>query len=201
MRKLILIRHAERPEIAPNEVGNDVVLTEQGKQDTVQYAHSIDSQVVSMMTSPIERCIETAEIIAKEKSFPAKHIERSRLLGNPGFVIEDGKLAWQQWQNLGHDVVNQHLLSATNALPGFADFDLAVDAFLRSISDALSEGPEGLHIWVTHDVMLATLASRTLPAHLKLTDWPHFLGHLIVMLEDSGELSFNYVQKPSKSGF
>lgn len=196
MRKLILIRHAERPEIAPNEVGNDVVLTEQGKQDTAQYAQSISGQVVSMMTSPIERCIETAEIIAKEKGFPAEYIELSRLLGNPGFVIEDGKLAWQQWQTKGHDVVNQHLLSATDALPGFVDFETAVSTFLEKIATALTNASEGLHVWVTHDVMLATLASRTLPTHLTLADWPHFLGHLIVTLEESGELSFEYLKKP-----
>ncbi|CAM4458445.1 histidine phosphatase family protein [Vibrio agarivorans] len=197
MRKLILIRHAERPEIAPNEVGNDVVLTEQGKQDTTQYAKSISGQVVSMMTSPIERCIETAEIIAKENGFPFEQIERSRLLGNPGFVIEDGKIAWQQWQTKGHDVVNQHLLSATDALPGFADFETAVNAFLNNIATSLAdEASEGLHVWVTHDVMLATLASRTLPNNLTLADWPHFLGHLIVTLEETGELSFEYLQKP-----
>jgi type I restriction enzyme S subunit len=34
MKKLILIRHAERPEIKDNKVGLDVLLTEQGKQDT-----------------------------------------------------------------------------------------------------------------------------------------------------------------------
>jgi broad specificity phosphatase PhoE len=196
MRKLILIRHAERPEIVPNEVGNDVVLTEQGKKDTAQYAQSISGQIVSMMTSPIERCIETAEIIAKEKDFPVKYIERSCLLGNPGFVIEDGKLAWQQWQNKGHDEVNQHLLSATDALPGFVDFGTAVNSFLKEIAATLAESPEGLHVWVTHDVMLATLASRTLPSHLTLADWPDFLGHLVVTLEDSGELSFEYFQKP-----
>ncbi|MEZ9835286.1 hypothetical protein BCT04_18005 [Vibrio breoganii] len=196
MRKLILIRHAERPEIAPNEVGNDVVLTVQGKQDTAQYAQSIRGQVVSMMTSPIERCIETAEIIAKEKGFPFENIERSSLLGNPGFIIEDGKLAWQQWQTKGHDVVNQHLLSATDALPGFVDFETAVNAFLRKIATLLADAPKGLHVWVTHDVMLATLASRTASTHLTLAEWPHFLDHLIVTLEDSGELSFEYLQKP-----
>lgn len=196
MRKLILIRHAERPEIAPNEVGNDVVLTEQGKQDTAQYAQSISGQVVSMMTSSIERCIETAEIIAKEKGFPVEHIERSRLLGNPGFVIEDGKLAWQQWQTKGHDVVNQHLLSATDALPGFANFESSVNDFLEKMAITLINASEGVHVWVTHDVMLATLASRTLPSHLTMADWPHFLGHLIVTLKESGELSFEYFQKP-----
>ncbi|MEZ9461477.1 hypothetical protein CWO01_11615 [Vibrio splendidus] len=196
MRKLILIRHAERLEIAPNEVGNDVVLTEQGKQDTAIYAQSIRGQVVSMMTSPIERCIETAEIIAKEKGFPAENIERSCLLGNPGFVIEDGKLAWQQWQTKGHDFVNQHLLSATVALPGFVDFETGVNAFLNEIATSLADAPEGLHVWVTHDVMLATLASRISSNHLTLAEWPHFLGYLMVTLEDSGELSFEYLQKP-----
>lgn len=196
MRKLILLRHAERPEIAPTEVGNNVVLTEQGKRDTLEYAKAMSGEVVSMMTSPIERCIETAEIIAKEKGFPSENIERSHLLGNPGFVIEDGKLAWQQWQTKGHDVVNQHLLSANVALPGFVDFELAVNTFLEKIATALADAPEGLHVWVTHDVMLATLASRSLPCHLSLTDWPHFLGHLIVTLEESGQLSFEYIQKP-----
>ncbi|MFA0521433.1 hypothetical protein AB4501_31240, partial [Vibrio sp. 10N.222.55.E8] len=106
----------------------------------------------------------------------------------------DGKLAWQQWQSKGHDVVNQHLLTATDALPGFADFETAVNDFLEKMATALTNSSEGLHVWVTHDVMLATLASRTLPSHLTMADWPHFLGHLIVTLEECGELSFEYLQ-------
>lgn len=196
MRQLILIRHAERPEIAPDEVGNDVVLTDQGKQDTAHFATTLGENVVSVMTSPIERCIETAEIIAKEKCYPVGRIEQSKLLGNPGFIIDDGKLAWQQWQTKGHEAVNQHLLSAASALPGFASFDRAIESFLNQVTKVLSDSPNGLHVWVTHDVMLATLASRTLPDKLSLADWPDFLGHLTVTLEDSGELSFNYIQKP-----
>ncbi len=192
MKKLILIRHAERPEIKDNEVGLDVLLTEQGKQDTRAFAQGLDDPIVSIKTSPIERCVQTAEIIAAETGYSVDKIEPSHLLGDPGFIIENGALAWKQWQEKGHTVINEHLLSAPQALPGFVGFTDAIKTVKHAMIEAFRSSEDGTHIWVTHDTMLATFVSRTQKTPLTLSEWPHFLGHVIVTLNNEGELSYDY---------
>ncbi|MGF1728477.1 histidine phosphatase family protein [Photobacterium kasasachensis] len=196
MKTLIVVRHAERPEIKPTEVGNHVLLTEKGKQDTAEFASQIAGPVVSVKSSPIGRCLEMAEIIAKVHGYPVDDIEHSRLLGDPGFIIENGKAAWQQWQTKGHATVNEHLLSASSPMPGFAEFGPAVQSFLQQVRVSLSSADVGYHVWVTHDVMLATLASRVMPTPLSISRWPSFLGHLAITLSDNDELLFRYSQEP-----
>lgn len=194
MKKLILVRHAERPEIKDNDVGLDVLLTDRGKQDTRRFAQQLIGEIVSIKTSSIGRCVQTAEIIAAETGYSVDHIEHSKLLGNPGFIIENGKLAWKQWQEKGYTAVNEHLLSATQALPGFVDFTVAINTFTQAILNAFQSSKDGTHIWVTHDTMLATFVSRTQKAPLSLSEWPNFLGHVTVTLDDQGELIYQYHQ-------
>lgn len=194
MKKLILVRHAERPEIRGNEAGLDVLLTEQGKQDTQLFARRLQGNIVSIKTSSIGRCVQTAEIIAAETGYSLDEIKHCKLLGNPGFIIASGSLAWKQWQEKGHSAVNEHLLSATQSLPGFVDFTEALNTFTQAIIDAFQTSSNGTHIWVTHDTMLATLASRTSKVPLSLSEWPNFLGHVIITLDEQDELAFEYHQ-------
>jgi len=57
---------------------------------------------------------------------------------------------------------------------------------------ALSAPCPGLIVWVTHDTILSTLASRLLPRPLTLADWPDFLGALDVFIDRDGELQLSY---------
>lgn len=192
MRTLILLRHAERPSIPDNQVGNEAMLTEKGKQDSLLFASQIDGTVVRIKSSPIGRCIQTAELIATETGYPANEIETSCLLGDPGFIIEDGELAWKHWQEKGHSAVNQHLLSGKEHWDGFSDLNKAVNMMTEVIQSQLAQSDPGVHIWVTHDTILATYASRILPRPLSMDQWPDFLGFLTATLLDDGKLSFSY---------
>lgn len=192
---LILIRHAERPDIAADAIGNDVLLTEKGKQDTLQFAKKLKSHVVSIRTSPIKRCLETALIIAEATCGSVAEITHDTDLGDPGFIISDGAEAWRHWQEKGHKTVNQYLLSGAERWEGFADLDRASQCFADKIRSHLSRSQDGLHIWVTHDTILATFASRMLNKPLTLNQWPDFLGHLTVSLVD-GDLFFSYQKNP-----
>ena len=192
--RLLMVRHAERPEIKKGVVGNGVSITEDGVSQTQLFAKNVKEPVVSIKSSPVLRCIQTARIIADTLHINPAVIKTSKLLGDPGFFINDGDLAWQSWQEKGCDEVNQHLLTGTETWPGFHDFHSATSNMVDQIKKELMNNDPGTCIWITHDTMLATLASRVLPEPLTLADWPCFLGMLIVTCEHDG--IFRYVYSP-----
>lgn len=161
MKKLLIVRHAERPSIPPSEVGNEVMLSEQGKLDSRLFGQSVTKPVIGVRTSPIRRCRQTAGLIAAEVGIKNSDIEATTELGDPGFIVENGSLAWLHWQEKGHDAVNQHLLTGKEQWLGFVDLELGVKSLCDQIKILLSQSNLGTHIWVTHDTILATLASRT----------------------------------------
>ena len=180
MARLILIRHAERPEIPENSVGNDVLLTEKGTAESRKFAQRISGPVISIQSSPIVRCRQTAEIIADIVGFRREDIISNRDLGDPGFIIKDGTEAWSHWQKKGHQRVNEHLLSGSEQWSGFEDLDNAVAVFDGKIRKQLALLGEGVHVWVTHDTILATYASRIMSSRLEVNQWPQYLGFISV---------------------
>lgn len=199
MKRILIVRHAARPDILPNTVGNDVMLTDEGIEQSKLFASLISGQVLSIRTSPIGRCFQTAELIAQATHFKSADIKQCRLLGDPGFIIKDGDLAWQHWLKKGHEAVNLHLLSGTESWDGFYDLD---DSTARIFSDTealLNNSADGVHIWVTHDTILATLAARIGDERLTLQDWPNFLGYLEIKLSHD-QIQVSYSQKPNLVG-
>ena len=199
MKRVLIVRHAARPDISPNTVGNDVMLTDEGIEQSKLFASLLSGQVLSIRTSPIGRCVQTAELIAQATHFKLDDIEQCRLLGDPGFIIKDGDLAWQHWLKKGHKAVNLHLLSGTESWDGFYDLNNSAARIFSDIKALLNNSADGVHIWVTHDTILATLAARIGDKRLTLQDWPNFLGYLEIKL--SGEQIYvSYSQKPNLVG-
>lgn len=194
MKRLLLIRHAERQSIPSNEVGNDVLLTAKGEQDSMNFAMHLSQPVVSIRSSPISRCVQTAKIIAGAKGYPENSIVNCTDLGDPGFIIADCDQAWSHWLKKGHDTVNQYLLTGKEHWKGFSDLQHSVSAFQEKIRYELMNSTAGLHIWITHDTILATFASRVLSKNLSLKDWPEFLGCLEVIIDQHDKLIFSYSQ-------
>ncbi|MFT6402318.1 MAG: broad specificity phosphatase PhoE [Pseudohongiellaceae bacterium] len=192
MNRLIIVRHAERPDISPTAVGNDVLLTEKGKAESRLFGEKVEQPVLSIKTSPIGRCRQTAEIIADATQFSVSKIENSILLGDPGFMIDNAELAWMHWVDKGHESVNQHLISGSQKWSGFVDLESAVNTVKKEIQTVLMDNTKGTHVWVTHDTVLATLASRLLPQNITLEQWPEFLGYLDITLSKDLNLLLNY---------
>lgn len=98
-KRLLIVRHAERPQIEDGEVGNDLCLTEAGVQATRCFASTLGPEIVAIQSSPILRCMQTAQLIAESHGYARENIKTSHLLGDPGFSIADADLAWQSWVN------------------------------------------------------------------------------------------------------
>jgi len=192
LKKLLLLRHAERPEIPQGEIGNDLLLTEAGKNHTRRFSQDLEN-IVSIHSSPVARCVQTAEIIADNCGYDKTQIKRSNELGDPGFFISDAHLAWKNWQEKGSDGVNEYLLSGKDHWEGFHPLGQAVKKFSNTVVHKLILSREGTHVWVTHDTILAAYASRVLPENLKLKQWPNFLGYLEIVQSGEGFLKFKYI--------
>jgi len=191
VKRLILIRHAERREIEPNKVGNEIPLTKKGEQDAISFGTCFKSQIISIRSSPIYRCIQTAELIGESAEFKIDNIELDKDLGDPGFIITNGDQAWEHWKIKGHDIVNQHLLSGTESWDGFANLEQASASFLDNITYKLKTSPSGTHVWVTHDTILATFVSRALIKPLTIDQWPNFLSYVEIVL-NANKLEMTY---------
>lgn len=191
-QRLLIVRHAERPPLPQGEVGNDLSLTENGIHATKRFAKALNGEVKAIYSSPILRCIQTAQLIADEHCIAHSDIQTSCLLGDPGFFIADAELAWQNWLDKGSEAVNAHLLAGIETWPGFHAFDQAIASMRKHLDTTLALQPSGLVLWITHDTILATLASRLLPAPLTMDDWPDFLGYLEVSCDSQNKLVLNY---------
>ncbi|MCA9527786.1 MAG: histidine phosphatase family protein [Myxococcales bacterium] len=170
---VMLVRHSVREALPPGDVGNAVPITDAGRGLALELGRLLRGRLRTLETSPVLRCVQTAQAIA-EGAGEDLTIRENRLLGEPGAFVLDGGRAWANWERLGHEGVVQALVSETSALPGMARPDEAARFLVRSMLTAAADQP-GLHLFVTHDLLVTATAARLLGRPLGLDEWPWFL--------------------------
>jgi broad specificity phosphatase PhoE len=170
------MRHAERPEILPGETGDDLSITAAGAERARALGASLGAAVASLSSSPVRRCMETAAAIA-EGAAVALPVVRDRLLGDPGAFVADAAAAWQNWQRFGHAGVIERLVAGVEGLPGMRSPGGAARLLMEHLAARLPGGPTGhrVHIFVTHDAVLAPFVAHMSGAALAAPEWPDFL--------------------------
>lgn len=169
----LLLRHSVRGELPPGEVGNEVPITDAGKDIALKLGQKLGARLRSLHSSPLRRCIQTAEALRFGAGVDVR-IAKSRLLGDPGVYVLDGSLAWRNWETLGHEEVVRHLVAGKDALPGMAQPDEAARFLVQSML-SLADGELGIHVFVTHDVLVTTTVARLQEVQHEPADWPLFL--------------------------
>jgi hypothetical protein len=96
------------------------------------------------------------------------------MLGAPGAFIVDERLGGQTLHRLGLEAFLKHLISGEDVLPGIAEPTSAASALVGHLLDR-SGAVRGLHVFVTHDSLLAPTVARTLQCPLSPSDWPEYL--------------------------
>jgi len=113
---IYLMRHAEKKD---NEV--HAHLTEKGLKDSFIFGKKLKKQNIQIdkiISSPIERCLQTAHEIIKGYDRNTIKIEQSNLLGDPGVFIQDDKKAMKIFKTYKLvDIINMQL--AHKKLDGF----------------------------------------------------------------------------------
>lgn len=169
----LLLRHSIREEFGVGDIGNDIPITEDGKIIAVELGRFLEGRLRSLHSSPLLRCIQTAESLREGAAVEAA-IFRNRLLGDPGVFVVNASLAWGNWEALGNEGVMRHLAIEDYALPGMADPEEASQKLVRYMLSSMN-GVPGLHVFVTHDVILAPTAARFLRQRSELFEEPAFL--------------------------
>ena len=186
----IMLRHAEREAIPPCGYGNDVPLTRQGIRSSRRLGKALASRPVAVVrTSPLPRCVQTAESIIAGAGWDAVAVPDQRL-GAPGpFVVESG-LAGLLFLEIGPEGVVERQLADAKPPDGMRSSAEGV----RLLLDLLTPYPETqgrLSLFVTHDAVLAVLVGSLYGLHVGEFAWPDYLDAL-VLWRDSDRLRFRW---------
>lgn len=174
----ILLRHGEREEIRPDDFGNEVALTRRGMQSALDLGRLLTKyNVKKIYTSPLKRCVQTAECVLQGLS-KSIEIVPTKMLGNPGFHIADAALAGPSYLKYGGEGVFERFRN-DSILEGLATKDyLKTEAmsFIREHTE-----PEGITLFITHDAAIAhfTLANG-IRDYGKDGEWVDYLDGCII---------------------
>jgi broad specificity phosphatase PhoE len=148
----LLLRHADRDAIPKGTFGNEILLNAKG----IQNAHSFGQQlsvrkINKIFTSPIGRCVQTAEFISKGYGQSIDIIETTAL-GAPGLHISDEKIAGEYFLKIGFDQMYKRFTDGEiiPGIPKVSELNNRITSFIKENSDQ-----NGTTLFITHDMLIA----------------------------------------------
>lgn len=168
----LIIRHSIREAIPDGHNGNIVPLTAEGRELARILGASISDRLRTITSSPIGRCKETAEHILTGARCRME-VPTTKMLGDPGIFIADGQAAWTNFESLGVSGVMMHISRSQEVLPGMNAPRAAAYDLLEAMMEKCRE--PGLHVFITHDVILAGAIGQLMNAVETEADLPGFL--------------------------
>lgn len=180
----LLIRHAERGNVIPNEASHTINLTINGKHDAFNMGMEMKETLGDIYTSPIIRCVQTASWIVYG-SGTNHRIKISKKLGDPGAWIEDDQIAFKSFIDLGIHKLIKRLLSGEN-VPGMKDFKLGFSDLLNFISKELKTHNGKVPVFISHDAVIAPVVGFALKTTNPDIIFPTFLEGTIILRNSSG---------------
>ena len=181
---VVLLRHSVRGHLPPGDAGYVLPITEVGRRLALELGSLLRGRLRTLHTSPLLRCVQTAQALA-EGAGVGLAVVPNRLLGDPGVFVLDGRRAWANWEQLGHEGVMRHLVNETAALSGMARPDEAARFLVQSMLAQAASRP-GVHVFVTHDSLVTATAARLLGRVLGVDDWPWYLEGAFFWSEEDG---------------
>lgn len=184
----LVVRHAEREDIPSGTFGNDVPLTANGRQAAYRLGAGLSSKPTGIIrTSPLPRCVQTAEAIIAGSGWQVDAIPDT-LLGNPGPFVVDAELAGSLILDIGIFGAVAQQLSSTGPPEGMRSTSAGVRLVLNSAADALC-AQSGTSVFVTHDAVLAVLVGTLYGRSVDEFRWPDHLDAL-ALWADSDRMRF-----------
>lgn len=147
----LLLRHSDRDDIPKGSFGNEILLNEKGKQNALFYGESLaESKINRIFTSPVERCVQTAEYITKGYGSALEIIETTAL-GGPGLHITDEKIAGEYFLEYGFDQMYSRFIQGKEipGIPKVDELNYRITTFLKENSTQ-----NGSTLFITHDMLI-----------------------------------------------
>ena len=175
----LVIRHAEREEIPTATFGFHVALTAAGISAAEQMGKALSARgTITAVSSPIPRCVQTAQAILRAEGCPTTLVTDNRL-GDPGAFILEPESAGATFLDLPVGEIARRQLQAPEPPPGMRRTEDGVAILLDLVAGDLGRNGR-LNVYVTHDVILAVLVGSILRSSLEDTGWPGFLEGLLL---------------------
>lgn len=186
----LVLRHGERGHVEADDHGNDVPLTRRGTASARRLGAGLTSfPLVAMKTSPLARCVQTAEALIAGAGWNAAPAPEQRL-GGPGAFVTEPSLAGPLFLDLGPRGVVQKQLTGVELPPGMRPTHDGVALLLDLLTPGNGTG-RSLSVFVTHDVVLATLVGSLYGLNADGFAWPDYLDSLILW-RHSNRLHFRW---------
>ena len=148
----LLLRHADRDDIPKGSFGNEILLNEKGKQNAQSFGVKLAERKINRIyTSPIGRCVQTAEFITKGYGSLIEIIETTSL-GAPGLHISDEKIAGEFFLQHGFDDMYKRFMQGEK-IPGIPNINELNNRITNFINENSTEN--GTTIFITHDMLIA----------------------------------------------
>jgi hypothetical protein len=198
-RVAIVMRHAERPPLPPNDptFGKDLPLTRRGRREAdafgfflFEYCRGHDAWVSAGTAT---RCQQTALEISKHAVPGGQGISLDSVLGSesPFFGAVSDRLKIADAGN-PRNALNEYF--RTGRLKGYNDLFEATDAFERHLWE---DGAVQFGIYVTHDVNVACfLAGRGVVSQFDDSTWPGYLDAAVAFLGKYGHARYGVMRSP-----
>lgn len=189
-RGALVIRHAAR-------TGGDIALegdglTPIGRSEALKLGRRLsDHAPLRLFSSPVDRCVETAELIARGANHTVDIIE-SRLLGRPGAFVVDESSVDRYLADLGLMGLAKEWIDGKVPSDVMAPISEGSDALMRWISDQLALSDEGLDIYIGHDLFLTPVLMHYLGYDALTNGLLRFLDGFILVRENGATvLAYN----------
>ena len=175
----LVLRHAEREEITSGTFGNDVALTRRGSDSAHRLGMGLSSRMMGVVnSSPLPRCIQTADAIAAGAGWRA-NATPDRLLGDPGPFVVEPELAGRLFLDMEIEAIVRRQLADDQPPSGMRSTASGARLVLRELAAALN-GPASASVFVTHDAVLAALVGHLYGLPADGFPWPDYLDALVV---------------------
>ena len=186
----LVLRHAEREAIPPGTFGEHVRLTAAGVADAEHLGSLLSARdVAGMRSSPLVRCLQTADAIARGAGWDAGAVP-DRLLGDHGPFVVDVSVCGPRFLEVGIRELVRRQLGGGDPPGGMRPTVAGVGMLLDRVAADL--GRNGcLHVHVTHDAILAVLVGRLYRLNVDGFAWPGYLDGLLLWRRE-GRLHFSW---------
>ena len=194
-RVLLMVRHAERPQISNDDptFGETLPITESGRATSRRFGEILRpcASDVQFMASPLRRTIMTAEYIAEGMGLAGAPIPTAPELGNSSFYFADQREVYELFSrsNFFEEIFRY---MANGVLQGFNEIHAASD---RLEEWCLERFTAKLGIFATHDLYNgAFLYARGVETNFTRANWLRFLDSAAIIIEPDGSKRYAFVR-------
>jgi len=177
---IMFLRHAERDFSEDPLEDIKKQINGNGKKQAISLGKELlkrQSKICFIKSSPIERCVETANAILEGARSNVK-VLTSRILGDPGPFVSDDKIAFQTFLELGIEEIvrRQH---ENKPIPGFHDTKKGLKTLLEEFVKDM-EKLDGVGLYISHDAIIAAFLGYLTGTAIDMDNWIGFLDGVLI---------------------